>query len=55
VVFGSPDTVSERIQQAYDSGVGGVIIHFRLGAMPYEVSANSMKLFAEKVAPNFKD
>ena len=55
VVFGSPDTVSERIQQAYESGVGGVIIHFRLGAMPYDVSANSMKLFAEKVAPNFKD
>ena len=55
VIFGSPDTVSERIQKAYETGVGGVIIHFRLGSMPYEVSANSLKLFAEKVAPNFRD
>ena len=54
VIFGSPDTVSDRIRQAYETGVGGVIIHFRLGSMPYEVSANSLKLFAEKVVPNFR-
>jgi len=38
-----------------DTGVGGVIIHFRLGAMPSEVAAHSLRLFAEKVAPNFRD
>jgi hypothetical protein len=32
-------------------GVGGVIIHFRLGAMPWEAAEHSLRLFAEKVAP----
>ena len=54
IIVGSPETVCERLQKVYESGVGGVIIHFRLGAMPYEANANSLKLFAEKVAPNFK-
>ncbi len=54
IIVGSPETVTERLQKVYESGVGGVIIHFRLGAMPYEANANSLKLFAEKVAPNFK-
>ena len=54
IIVGSPETVTERLQKVHESGVGGVIIHFRLGAMPYEANANSLKLFAEKVAPNFK-
>jgi len=54
IIVGSPETVTERLQAVNDSGVGGVIIHFRLGAMPYDVNAHSLKLFAEKVAPNFK-
>ena len=54
VIVGSPETVSERLQAVYDSGVGGVIIHFRLGAMPYDLNSNSMKLFAEHVMPNFQ-
>ena len=29
VIVGSPETVSERLQAVNDSGVGGVIIHFR--------------------------
>lgn len=43
------------MEKVYDTGVGGLIIHFRLGAMPYEVAAHSLKLFAEKVAPNFRN
>ena len=54
VIVGSPETVSERLQAVNDSGVGGVIIHFRLGAMPYDLNSHSMKLFAERVMPNFK-
>ena len=54
VIVGSPETVSERLQAVNDSGVGGVIIHFRLGAMPYDLNSHSMKLFAEAVMPNFK-
>jgi alkanesulfonate monooxygenase SsuD/methylene tetrahydromethanopterin reductase-like flavin-dependent oxidoreductase (luciferase family) len=54
IIVGSPETICERLQKVHETGVGGVIIHFRLGAMPYDVNAHSMKLFAEKVAPNFK-
>jgi len=55
IIVGSPETVTERLQRVHCTGVGGVIIHFRLGAMPYDIAANSLKLFAQKVAPNFKD
>lgn len=55
IIVGSPETVCERLETVNGTGVGGVIIHFRLGAMPYDVAANSLKLFAEKVAPNFRD
>jgi alkanesulfonate monooxygenase SsuD/methylene tetrahydromethanopterin reductase-like flavin-dependent oxidoreductase (luciferase family) len=55
IIVGSPETVTERLQKVHGTGVGGVIIHFRLGAMPYDIAANSLKLFAQKVAPNFQD
>ena len=55
IIVGSPETVTERLQKVHGTGVGGVIIHFRLGAMPYDVAANSLKLFAQKVAPNFQN
>ena len=55
IIVGSPETVTERLQKVHGTGVGGVIIHFRLGAMPHDVAANSLKLFAQKVAPNFQD
>ena len=55
IIVGSPETVTERLQKVHGTGVGGVIIHFRLGAMPYDVAANSLKLFAQNVAPNFQD
>ena len=55
IIFGSPETVCERLQKVNDTGVGGLIIHFRLGAMPYEVAAHSLKLFAEQVAPHFRN
>jgi len=55
LIVGSPETVCERLEKVNDTGVGGVIIHFRLGAMPSEVAAHSLRLFAEKVAPNFRD
>jgi len=55
LIFGSPETVCERLENLNDIGVGGLIIHFRLGAMPYDAAAHSLRLFAEKVAPNFRD
>jgi alkanesulfonate monooxygenase SsuD/methylene tetrahydromethanopterin reductase-like flavin-dependent oxidoreductase (luciferase family) len=54
LLCGSPDTVSEAIAEIDRIGVGGLILVFRLGPMPYEVAAHSIRLFMNKVAPNFK-
>ena len=54
LICGSSDTVCERLENLNKIGVGGLIIHFRLGAMPYEAAAHSLRLFAEKVAPHFR-
>jgi alkanesulfonate monooxygenase SsuD/methylene tetrahydromethanopterin reductase-like flavin-dependent oxidoreductase (luciferase family) len=54
VLCGSPDTVAEEIAKIDDIGVGGLILTFRIGPMSYEQTANSIRLFMEKVAPEFK-
>ncbi len=51
LIFGSPETVCEKLAPLQDIGVGGIIIHFRLGSMPWEAAEHSLRLFAEKVAP----
>ena len=33
------------------TGMGGAIITFRLGSMPYDVAAESLRLFMSKVVP----
>jgi alkanesulfonate monooxygenase SsuD/methylene tetrahydromethanopterin reductase-like flavin-dependent oxidoreductase (luciferase family) len=54
LLCGSPATVSEAIAEIDKIGVGGLILVFRLGPMPYEVAANSIRLFMQKVAPQFR-
>jgi len=54
LVCGSPATVAEEIARIDKIGIGGLILVFRLGPMPYDVAANSIKLFMNKVAPEFK-
>jgi alkanesulfonate monooxygenase SsuD/methylene tetrahydromethanopterin reductase-like flavin-dependent oxidoreductase (luciferase family) len=54
VLCGSPATVTEAIAEIDKIGVGGLILVFRIGPMPYEVAANSIKLFMQKVAPAFR-
>jgi alkanesulfonate monooxygenase SsuD/methylene tetrahydromethanopterin reductase-like flavin-dependent oxidoreductase (luciferase family) len=54
VLCGSPDTVSDAIAEIDKIGVGGLILVFRIGPMPYEVAAHSIRLFMQKVAPQFQ-
>ena len=51
LVCGSVATVAEKMAELAATGIGGVIITFRLGAMPYAVAAESIRLFMEKVVP----
>ena len=54
LLCGSPATVCEALAEIDKIGVGGLILVFRLGPMPYEVAANSIELFMKKVAPEFQ-
>ena len=54
LVCGSPDTVAASMAELAATGVGGVIITFRLGAMSYDVAMESMKLFMDKVVPQVR-
>lgn len=53
LLAGSPATIAERMAKIATSGVGGVMMQFRLGPMPAELAAASMKRFAEQVMPEF--
>jgi alkanesulfonate monooxygenase SsuD/methylene tetrahydromethanopterin reductase-like flavin-dependent oxidoreductase (luciferase family) len=51
LVYGSPATVAEKLAPLKATGVGGLIIQFRLGPMNYEQTASSLTLFSDKVIP----
>ena len=51
LVHGSPATVAEKLTAVGATGVGGLIMQFRLGPMSYEDTARSLILFQEKVMP----
>jgi alkanesulfonate monooxygenase SsuD/methylene tetrahydromethanopterin reductase-like flavin-dependent oxidoreductase (luciferase family) len=55
IICGSPDTVAEEIARIDSIGVGGLLMVFRMGPMPFEVAENSIRLFMNKVAPQFKE
>ncbi len=54
LVCGSPATVAARMAEIDATGVGGVICAFRLGPMTAEATQASIRLFMEKVAPQFQ-
>jgi alkanesulfonate monooxygenase SsuD/methylene tetrahydromethanopterin reductase-like flavin-dependent oxidoreductase (luciferase family) len=54
LIHGSPATVAEALAKVDAIGVGGVIMQFRLGPMSYDDVAQSLTLFTQKVAPEFR-
>ena len=54
LIYGSPETVAERLEALTDVGAGGVIIRFHIGLMESAAVENSMRLFAERVAPELR-
>ncbi len=51
LVYGSPATVAEKLAPLKATGVGGLIMQFRLGPMTYEQTAASLTLFARQGDP----
>ncbi|MBY0269708.1 MAG: LLM class flavin-dependent oxidoreductase [Burkholderiales bacterium] len=54
MICGSPATVAEEIAKLDDIDIGGLLMVFRMGPMPYEVAESSIRLFMKKVVPEFK-
>lgn len=54
LVCGSPATVARKLAEVGATGVGGLIMQFRLGPMTYEQTASSLTLFQEKVIPDLR-
>ncbi len=54
LLCGSPATVAEAIAEIDTIGVGGLILAFRIGPMPGETAEQSIRLFMQKVAPEFR-
>ena len=52
LVCGSPATVIEKLHEVGKTGIGGLIMQFRLGPMSYEDTARSLMLFQDKVRPH---
>jgi alkanesulfonate monooxygenase SsuD/methylene tetrahydromethanopterin reductase-like flavin-dependent oxidoreductase (luciferase family) len=53
-IHGSPETVAAAIAEIDELGVGGLIATFRLGPLPHEAAADSLRLFMREVAPRFR-
>ena len=55
-MYGTPEAVKERIHEFEEElGVSGLIMEFNFGGqIPYDRVLNSMRLFTEKVMPEFK-
>lgn len=51
LLAGSAATIAERMSNIAKSGVGGVMMQFRLGPMPADMAAASMQRFAQEVIP----
>jgi alkanesulfonate monooxygenase SsuD/methylene tetrahydromethanopterin reductase-like flavin-dependent oxidoreductase (luciferase family) len=51
LICGSPATVARQMEAVAATGVGGVILTFRLGPLSYADTARSLRLFAEEVVP----
>ncbi len=51
LVYGSPATVAEKLAPIVRTGVGGMIIQFRLGPMSFSQTEHSLRLFQSGVMP----
>ncbi|MBN8898636.1 MAG: LLM class flavin-dependent oxidoreductase, partial [Rhodospirillales bacterium] len=51
LICGSPATVAEKLAVLGKTGVGGLIMQFRLGPMSWEQTGASLTLFRDQVMP----
>jgi alkanesulfonate monooxygenase SsuD/methylene tetrahydromethanopterin reductase-like flavin-dependent oxidoreductase (luciferase family) len=53
-VCGAPATVAETLAELADIGIAGALMQFRLGGVPYAMTAASLERFMREVAPRLR-
>ena len=53
-ICGGPATVAANLAELADIGIAGALMQFRLGGVPYEMTAASLERFARRVAPELR-
>jgi alkanesulfonate monooxygenase SsuD/methylene tetrahydromethanopterin reductase-like flavin-dependent oxidoreductase (luciferase family) len=53
-ICGSAATVAENLAELADIGIAGALMQFRLGAVPFEMTAASLERFATRVLPELR-
>ena len=51
LIYGTPATVARQMEAVAATGIGGVILTFRMGPLSFADTKRSLRLFAEAVAP----
>jgi alkanesulfonate monooxygenase SsuD/methylene tetrahydromethanopterin reductase-like flavin-dependent oxidoreductase (luciferase family) len=54
LICGAPATVAEKLAAIDACGIGGVMMTFKMGPMPYGLAARSIELFMREVAPQLQ-
>ena len=54
-IVGDPACARETVQRLHDIGVDELILVMQMGTVPHELIMESMRTFAEKVMPAFRD
>ena len=54
LICGAPETVARQMAAVEATGVGGVILTFRLGPLSWADTASSLRLFMNEVAPRIR-
>jgi alkanesulfonate monooxygenase SsuD/methylene tetrahydromethanopterin reductase-like flavin-dependent oxidoreductase (luciferase family) len=55
LLIGSPETVAAKVEQLRQAGVGELACWMNFGGIPPAKARRSMRLFAEEVAPRFRE
>jgi alkanesulfonate monooxygenase SsuD/methylene tetrahydromethanopterin reductase-like flavin-dependent oxidoreductase (luciferase family) len=53
-ICGAPAAVAENLAELADIGIAGALMQFRLGGVPYEMTAASIERFMREVAPQLR-
>jgi alkanesulfonate monooxygenase SsuD/methylene tetrahydromethanopterin reductase-like flavin-dependent oxidoreductase (luciferase family) len=55
ILCGAPDGMMDEFRQLNETGIGGVIVRFRIGPMPADFAQRGLQLFMKDIAPALRE